>query len=979
MSAPKKVPTAKRRAVPKKKAAKPAVRKKTPTKKAAVKKLPKAKTVTNQTQVKKIKPKAKDTFVKANPVSLPRSIPLSALSAMLIPLNTDHFAAGFARNSGIFFVFAGALFAFLSISQLNHSFAFPAVPQQVASIICSDPYNPEIDPIECEFEPESSAGTIDCEHPDFHSYPACDTSITDPVGSTGLDQEPDVTFTVAETNEPGIVHIFYAVPYATRVEALAYYNDSDSPVSFGNASQVSDNQWKFVWNTNQYEEGGYHLKVEIENELATYHELSDIYFPVEHSVADSDDPCDSDSISYDVLLCDSLNQVYCSDTDDPRYFSNSECGYSGSICDDVRNPDYDEIECSDHKTLQTSDYLDVRIHVSGSEPAEGDTRLRVFVAEASKVTIFVTETSTDLKRTFYPIKRSGEDEWGYLWHTDEIPDGEYSIEVEALVGDLTYYASPYKISVDNSELIDGAITEELLIDEFVPDIVDVENETSVDDYLAPDISLTISEDSPLHGDAEIVVSVTSVEFIELYAQPTNALTKYFLGLAQKTSGDSWKFVWNTRNVPNSKVGIFARVKNRFGTYDSSRTVVTVFNEQKIIRTQEEETYIEKLEEAQVSTEISNDDILSDENLIEPVFEVSLITDVDTTEDFIENVQLEEDSNSKNEIESLLSQFRNELRSELDSLAIAIRREDTDRIEHSKERIIELKKRVMASVALLDQGDDLLQKIDRHLAKVIISLEDLTERNEEIIKERVGDAVFVDSDTDGVSDYDEVNLYATDPFSADSDNDGFLDGSEILGGFNPNDAAAEALVEYESPQDAGVVRDDVLVVESIVTGVQDTSDLTSIGKAPTAVISGKGLPNSFVTLYIFSTPIVVTVKTGDDGSWSYTFDKELENGEHEVYVGVTDNAGRIVAKSNPLPFIKTAEAFSPVAISDVDSVTALQADEEETAFLSNTVILLILSLAVVMVGLVLLMVGMHIRTRRSPVVPVESIAEVQQES
>ena len=116
------------------------------------------------------------------------------------------------------------------------------------------------------------------------------------------------------------------------------------------------------------------------------------------------------------------------------------------------------------------------------------------------------------------------------------------------------------------------------------------------------------------------------------------------------------------------------------------------------------------------------------------------------------------------------------------------------------------------------------------------------------------------------------------------------------------------------------------------------------------------------IYIFSTPIIVTIKTGDDGSWSYTFDKELEDGEHEVYVGMTDNAGRIVAKSSPLPFVKTAEAFTPVDASSGASVTTHEA--EGPSLLSGNMILIILSLAVVMLGLVLIMLGMHIKSNQN---------------
>ena len=43
---------------------------------------------------------------------------------------------------------------------------------------------------------------------------------------------------------------------------------------------------------------------------------------------------------------------------------------------------------------------------------------------------------------------------------------------------------------------------------------------------------------------------------------------------------------------------------------------------------------------------------------------------------------------------------------------------------------------------------------------------------------------IDTDTDGLSDFDEVKLYQTDPLNSDTDGDSFLDGDEIVNGYNP---------------------------------------------------------------------------------------------------------------------------------------------------------------------------------------------------
>ncbi len=79
--------------------------------------------------------------------------------------------------------------------------------------------------------------------------------------------------------------------------------------------------------------------------------------------------------------------------------------------------------------------------------------------------------------------------------------------------------------------------------------------------------------------------------------------------------------------------------------------------------------------------------------------------------------------------------------------------------------------------------------------------------------------------------------------------------------------------------------------------------------PVARFSGKALPNSLVTLYIYSDPIVVVVKTDANGNWTYDLDSTLADGNHQVYVAATDSLGRVTAQSSPLPFVKTAQAIT----------------------------------------------------------------------
>ncbi|MDP3837128.1 MAG: hypothetical protein Q8Q67_03440 [bacterium] len=47
-----------------------------------------------------------------------------------------------------------------------------------------------------------------------------------------------------------------------------------------------------------------------------------------------------------------------------------------------------------------------------------------------------------------------------------------------------------------------------------------------------------------------------------------------------------------------------------------------------------------------------------------------------------------------------------------------------------------------------------------------------------------DPNLIDSDFDGLSDYEEVYIYGTDPLNPDTDGDGFSDGDEVKNGYNP---------------------------------------------------------------------------------------------------------------------------------------------------------------------------------------------------
>ncbi len=202
--------------------------------------------------------------------------------------------------------------------------------------------------------------------------------------------------------------------------------------------------------------------------------------------------------------------------------------------------------------------------------------------------------------------------------------------------------------------------------------------------------------------------------------------------------------------------------------------------------------------------------------------------------------------------------------------------------------------------------------------VIVAIPLKSEESSQALIPRVSTASFVpdqekvgkDGDQDGLSDAEEDRL-GTNPAVLDTDGDGFSDGDEIRAGFDPlkySQGDKSDKIIFESPQTTIIRENDSLKDTRYTVRKIERSRSEKTGQ-PITKFSGTGLPNSIVTVFVYSNPIVIVVKTDASGNWSYELDRDLEDGNHEVYVAVTDNIGRVTATSPAVPFVKTAEAIT----------------------------------------------------------------------
>jgi len=458
----------------------------------------------------------------------------------------------------------------------------------------------------------------------------------------------------------------------------------------------------------------------------------------------------------------------------------------------------------------------------------------------------------------------------------------------------------------------------------------------VRDKIVPKTPVRISANQKLSGVAEVsVLNVKRGEMVSFYIRPLQTLNTQSIG--RLISGVP-TFRFETRSFPNGQYQLYAERQQGQNVTRSNTIEFSINNVLAPVKTTPAETVA-------TGTERQLFNVTGD--LQTPIQQ--RVEDVPT--------RAVTDFSVQERARSVLSSNPEVIDDVFQRYSVAEQSGDPALITEAKKEIQSYRERLLSG-ALNDERDRLFAKeLEVSLGEELDVLIKKVQIFETVRRDRTEANSATDTDGDGISDFDEVNLYNTDPTLADTDNDGFTDGAEIIRGFNPNDAAAESAIAYQSPKETvGVVTTEKLLVNEVLPEVELSSNDSSNNVR--AVVRGKGLPNSFVTLFVYSTPTIVTVRTEADGSFEYTFTKELEDGQHEVFVALTDNTGSIIAQSEVFTFIKEAQAFTPVDAQAVDS--ALVAPEATSQLSPYRTVM---GMSVFALGILLILLGVGLRSNK----------------
>jgi len=308
---------------------------------------------------------------------------------------------------------------------------------------------------------------------------------------------------------------------------------------------------------------------------------------------------------------------------------------------------------------------------------------------------------------------------------------------------------------------------------------------------------------------------------------------------------------------------------------------------------------------------------------------------------------------KIELESLLEE-KEKIEKELEK---SEKRKEEIQVEKEKKEEKILKKatepiRTIERIIRPEKKDQILkieEGIKEEIKTSLSQLEkEISEREE--IKAEKKEILLKDSDKDGLSDEFEL-LVGTDSLNPDSDGDGFLDSNEYELGYDPLKPGPADKIIFSDPRKVKPKKADIYYVERVRTITLPAGQLG-------IKIEGKGLPNSFATIYIYSRPIVMVTKIDGNGNWSIVLDRPLADGTHEAYIAVTNNRGEITARSEPFVFEKSGERIVAITVAGLLAERVVSPIQlYQFSFLILTISLIILG-----IGIALFIIGISIQKR-----------------
>jgi NADH:ubiquinone oxidoreductase subunit 3 (subunit A) len=447
--------------------------------------------------------------------------------------------------------------------------------------------------------------------------------------------------------------------------------------------------------------------------------------------------------------------------------------------------------------------------------------------------------------------------------------------------------------------------------------------------------------SKLKGEVRIKFKVENAIRVEFYLRRPESLVELYLGLGASKKKGIWEYSWQTTQTPNGSYFLFPKIVNEYGEYEGKKISVYVENEA--------EKKKEEIQSLQKGIEETEKQIQAQEQEIEEEKEKVKEEMISEVEEVAKRGEEMVEEAKKEEIKSTVQRKTQEFEKEADEgIEKAVKTEKEEEREKIKEEIRQRAEEVIKPIieASKEEKKFEVQELEKEMKQKISNLMKILERildKKKQIEEKKKEIFSKDSDADDLPDYEELRL-GTNPLNPDSDNDGFLDGSEIALGFDPLKPSPADKIKYQEPRRTKAKVSKMLKVKHI--------EVIKLPRKGLKII-GESLPYSFVTVYIYSFPVIVITKTDDRGRWEYILDKPLADGQHTVYAAITNNRGEIEEVSEPFVFMKTGEKiFRLFQPSKTGAISPAEMLKRSFLVLIIAIVIFALGIAFIIIGFLL---------------------------
>ncbi len=233
----------------------------------------------------------------------------------------------------------------------------------------------------------------------------------------------------------------------------------------------------------------------------------------------------------------------------------------------------------------------------------------------------------------------------------------------------------------------------------------------------------------------------------------------------------------------------------------------------------------------------------------------------------------------------------------------------------------------------------------------------TKRAEELAvlyDEATAGLIVKDTDSDGLSDFDEISIFGTSVELSDSDSDGVIDIIEVVSGTNPLVAAISETPSTESYPIAEF-ENEAVKISSLKRVV--SNDESSAKSEIVYVIQGKTIPNTYLNIVDYESKTLGLIRSGQTGEFSYSLPPSVEKNRIAVGALLTDSFGKVEAGS----LLYVAEGLSADKFDNENlyaNVNLSKTQEKNINLLAN----LVIALCVVLLGFLLILLAKSLRIK-----------------